>query len=76
MTSPIQVAANPRRIEVRIVETGEVFKSVRSCARHIHGHPQHILDVLAGARQRKSYKGYTFEVVDGGGLITDKEVDA
>lgn len=73
---PTLVTAHPRRKEVRIIETGETFKSVRACARYLGGHPQIILDLLAGKKWRNSYKGYTFELVEGGGLITDKEVDA
>lgn len=76
MPKQVHVEAHPRRKEVRIIETNEVFKSVRACARYLGGQPQHILDVIAGDRQRKTYKGYTFEIVEGGGLITDKEVEA
>lgn len=44
---------------VRIVETGEVFRSVRDCARYINGDYTSIYKVLRG--QRASHLGYSFE---------------
>lgn len=47
---------------VRIVETGEEFKSLTECARHINGHVENIYKCLTG-RLRK-HRGFTFEYVD------------
>jgi hypothetical protein len=46
---------------VRIVETGEIFDSIGSCARYIGGSQPNISAVLNG--RRRSVKGYTFELV-------------
>jgi hypothetical protein len=48
---------------VRIVETGEVFRTVRQCARFIGGDYSAIYGVLRG--QRAVHLGYTFEYVEG-----------
>lgn len=48
--------------KVRIVETGEEFESLASCARYIDGRIENIYKCLAG-RLRK-HRGYTFEYVD------------
>ncbi len=52
----------PRRI--RIIETGDTFMYISSCAKHIGGNPDSILKCLNGTRQ--SYKGYHFEYVNKG----------
>lgn len=44
---------------VRIVETGEIFRSVRDLARYIHGDVSTIYKVLRGVIP--AYRGYTFE---------------
>ncbi len=44
---------------VRIVETEEVFRTVRDCARYINGDYSSIYAVLRG--QRESHRGFTFE---------------
>lgn len=50
----------PKR-PVRIVETGEVFDTIRSCADAIHGNRRHISDCLNG--KLKTHKNYHFEEV-------------
>lgn len=44
---------------VRIVETGEIFESIRECARRIGCSEAHISNCLAG--RRSGYLGYHFE---------------
>ncbi len=44
---------------VRIVETGEVFRTVRDCASYINGDYSSIYAVLRG--HRDSHRGYTYE---------------
>lgn len=50
-----------RQIKIRIVETGEVFDSIRECARHIGGNQAQIGRVLAG--KENICKGYHFEKI-------------
>lgn len=50
----------PKRA-VRILETGEVFESLSSCARAISGKRGCIVQCIEG--RQKSHKGYTFEYV-------------
>ena len=50
------------RIPVRIVETGEEFDSLSSCARAINGDEATIWYCLSGKRY-KSHKGYHFEYI-------------
>jgi len=45
-------------VRVKIVETGEEFESITSCARAIDGSPGSIHDVLTG--RRETHKGYHF----------------
>jgi len=47
---------------VKIVETGEVFKSLTACARAINGQPGNISHCLSG--RRRSHRGFTFELID------------
>lgn len=47
---------------IRIVETGEVFNTLKDCEEAIDGNNRHINDCLRG-RQR-SHRGYHFEYVD------------
>lgn len=47
---------------LRIVETGEVFRTAYDCARHIGGRASNIYRVINGYRD--SHLGYTFEYVD------------
>ena len=46
---------------VRIVETDQVFWSIKECAAHLNTHSTAISAVLRGTR--RSHKGYTFEYV-------------
>lgn len=46
---------------IRIVETGEVFESIRECARRIGCSSGHISECLTG--KRSTYRGYHFERV-------------
>lgn len=52
-------AVPPKRIQV--IETGEVYESIRACARGIHGCTSGIRRYLKG--ETKSYKGYTFKLL-------------
>ena len=47
---------------IRIMETGEVFESIRECARRIGGKHQLISRCLAG--KRSTHRGYHFEYVE------------
>lgn len=47
---------------VRIVETGQVFRTAGDCARYIGGNATNIYRVLNGFR--RSHRGYTFTYVD------------
>ena len=49
------------KVKVRIVETGEVFESIRECARAINGDHQHVIDCLRG--RNHTHKGYHFEAI-------------
>lgn len=49
---------------LRIIETGEVFRTAYDCARHIGGNATNIYRVLNG--HRGSHLGFTFEYVDVG----------
>lgn len=48
-------------IQIRVVETGNVYQSITECARAINGNDRHICDCLSG-RQR-THRGYHFEYV-------------
>lgn len=47
---------------IRIVETGEIFDSIKSCAIAINGRPEDIAHYFSG--RYDSYKGFHFEFVD------------
>lgn len=47
--------------KVKIVETGEIYESLRECARNIGGSQSHISRCLTG--ERRTHKGYHFERV-------------
>ena len=51
---------SPKR-KIRIVETGEIFESIGSCARAINGDQAHISNCLSG--RYHTNKGYHFEDV-------------
>ena len=56
----LQQHKNTRKItEIKIVETGEVFKSIADCARHINGSGGNISNCLNG--KISTYKGYHFK---------------
>ena len=46
---------------IRIVETGEIFRSIKDCAKAIGSHPSDISHCLSGASN--SLKGLTFEAI-------------
>lgn len=50
---------NPRK--VKIIETGEIFDTASSCARHINGTKQHVCECMNGSRQ--THKGYHFKEI-------------
>ena len=47
---------------VRIIETGEVYKSITECEKAINGNNGHICDCLSG--RQKTHRGYHFEYVE------------
>lgn len=51
----------PKGKPIRIKETGKVLRGVRAVANHISGDHSTVAGVLRG--ERKTHKGYTFEVV-------------
>lgn len=55
---------------LRIIETGEVFRTAYDCARHIGGNATNIYRVLNG--YRNSHRGFTFEYVDIGTEISNE----
>ena len=48
--------------KVRIVETGEEFKSLTDCARQLDTQVEYIYKCVVG--RLKSHRGFTFEYVD------------
>lgn len=52
----------PWGVKVRIVETGQIFRTVRDCAKHIGGDYGTIYACLRG--DRRMHLGYTFEYVE------------
>ncbi len=59
----IEMGLSPRSF--CIVETGDIFMYVYSCARYIGGDPDSILKCLNGTQQ--THKGYHFEYIQRGG---------
>lgn len=59
---------------LRIVETGEVFRTAYDCANHIGGNASNIYRVLNGFRD--SHRGYTFEYVDADTEIQNAQTQA
>lgn len=55
---------------LRIIETGEVFRTAYDCARYIGGSASNIYRVING--HRGSYLGYTFEYVDVELMLSDR----
>lgn len=56
-------APDPQKRKVRIVETGEIFDSIRECAKAINVKEQHVWACLNG--QRYTRNGLHFEYVNG-----------
>jgi len=54
---------DPKPGDIRLVETGEVFTSMTSCAKHIGGHVSGISECLSPNSKRAQYRGYHFERV-------------
>ena len=50
-------------IPIRIVETGEEFKSITACANALNGNGSSICDILNGRTIQQTYKGFHFEKV-------------
>lgn len=48
---------------IRVLETGEIFNSIRECAEHINGDSANICQCLSGKRY-KTHKGFHFEYVE------------
>ena len=53
---------NPK--PVRIVETGQVFHSVKDCAEYLGTHPNRVSRVLVGERRGQRLHGYHIEFVE------------
>lgn len=53
-----------RSIRVRIVETGEVFNSIRECARAVNGDARDLTKCLNGTQ--KTHNGYHYEYLEQG----------
>ena len=51
-----------KRIPIKIIETQDIYESIRCCAREIGGNHRGIHDCLNGKRPK--YLGYTFEFVE------------
>lgn len=58
--APSPTRIRPRK-SVMIVETGEVFNTVREVADHIGGYPSNVYQTLKG--RYNSYLGYTFDYI-------------
>jgi hypothetical protein len=55
----LKTAPNKRR--VRVIETGDVYESIRACARAVGGIPQGVHNCLSG--RFHTYLGFTYEYV-------------
>lgn len=60
----------PKHIPVRVVESGEVFGSIRECARAIDGDDTNIGRCLRGTME--SYRGLTFEYANESEINSDE----
>lgn len=56
-----------RGVKVRVVETGQVFRTARDCARHINGNYSSIYKCLRG--DRRQHMGLTFEYYQEDALV-------
>lgn len=57
-------AVEINRLRVRVVETGEEFDSIKSCADYLGVPPTNISRVLSGSRTGQRIHGYHLEYVD------------
>lgn len=57
----IKIGLNPKCTPVRIVETGQTYPDITSCAKDIEGDTGDIYKCIVG--ERKSHKGFHFEKV-------------
>lgn len=62
LSSQLDNPTNSRKRAVKIVETGQVFDSIKECADAIAGAPNRVSNVLVG--KRGTYKGYHFHYAD------------
>lgn len=62
--NPNAFGKNLKRTKVRIVETGQIFESVKSCADTINGNSNKIFDCLNPNNRRHTHRGYHFERID------------
>ena len=53
---------NPK--PVRIIETGQIFNSVKECAEHFNVRPTNVSRVITGARKGQKFHGYHLEHVE------------
>lgn len=53
----------PKYRNVKVVQTGAVFKTVQDCAEHLGAQPSAIYRVLRG--ERPHHLGFTFEYIEG-----------
>ena len=56
--------AKAHRIPVRIVETGEIFESIKDCSKNVGSSRSKISQCLSDKHPRSSYNGYHFEYVN------------
>lgn len=53
-----QNTTKPGQIQIKLVETGEIFVSAKACARAVNGHATNIIQAM---NKNKPYKGLHFE---------------
>ena len=58
------VTAKAHRIPVKIVETGEIFESIKDCSKIVGSSRSRISQCLSDKHPRTSYNGYHFEYVN------------
>ena len=62
LKKPVYSKNQPTARKVQILETGDIFNSIRDCADHISGNHRHISECLNG--KLNSHKGYHFIAID------------
>ena len=60
----LKVASKANSIPIRVVETGEVFDSIKDCSRVVGPSKSKISQCLNSKHRRSSYNGYHFERID------------